>query len=161
MNRRTQIASLLQDLDLRSPAGFAIALHIRFTAPTYMFQTYAKRWLDTYSSEGLVLHDPVARWGLQNIGRVRWSELEAMDGGGVMERAKDFGLMNGVAIALVLEGSRSIAGFSRADREYDDVEIAEMEDRVADLHRMTGGPDQLSPTDQRALTALSVRLTHV
>ncbi len=126
-----------------------------------MFQTYSKRWLDTYSSEGLVLRDPVARWGLQNIGRVRWSELEAIDSGGVMERAKDFGLMNGVAIAMVISGSRSIAGFSRADREYDDAEIAEMEERVAELHRLTGGPGGLSESDQNALTALSVKLTHI
>ena len=36
-----------------------------------------------------------------------------------------------------------------------------MEDRVTDLHHLTGGPGRLSATDQRALTALSVELTHL
>lgn len=160
MTQRASIAALLHDLDHRSPAGFAIALHIRFTTPTYMFQTYSKRWMHQYSSSGLVVSDPVAHWGLQNVGRIRWSDLEAIDSRGVLERAKDFGLMNGVAIALLISGSRSIAGFARADRDYDEREMEELEDVLAQLHRSTAGLGQLSARDQRALTELSIRLTH-
>ena len=109
MTQRASIAALLHDLDQRSPAGFAIALHIRFTTPTYMFQTYPKRWMDHYSSAGLVVHDPVVHWGLHNVGHIRWTDLEAIDSKGVLEQAKDFGIMNGVAIAVVMAGSRSIA----------------------------------------------------
>ena len=76
MNRKESIAALLHELDQRSPSGFAIALHVVFTRPTYLFQTYAKPWMDHYSEAGLVMHDPVVRWGLQNVGRLRWSDLD-------------------------------------------------------------------------------------
>ncbi len=161
MTRRASIAAMLHDLDRMSPAGFAIALHIRFTTPTYMFQTYAKRWLDHYTGTGLIMHDPVVRWGMQNAGYARWSELEAMDFGRVMEQAKDFGLMNGAAIAIVEGGSRSVAGLARADREYSDAELDEMEGRLSDLHRATAGLGEISAADRTALKRLSIVLTHL
>lgn len=160
MTNRASIAALLHELDERSPSGFAIALHIRFTTPRYMFQTYAKRWLDQYNSMGMIRDDPVVRWGMQNTGRIRWVDLEAMDEMGVMERAKDFGLMNGVAIAFVISDSRSIGGFARADRDYNDAEIEELEDLLIQLHHATFGLSELSASDRQALTDLSIKLTH-
>ena len=94
-------------------------------------------------------------WGISD-----GTDLEAIDGKGVMERAKDFGLMNGVAISVLLSKSRSIAGFARADREYDETEMTELEAGLARLHRTTIGLSQLSESDQRALTELSIKLTH-
>jgi len=160
MNRKESIAALLHQLDQRSPAGFAIALHVRFTRPTYLFQTYAKPWADHYTEAGLVMHDPVVRWGLQNTGRLRWSDLTAIDYAAVFEQARDYGLMNGAGIALVLGESRTIAAFARADREYTDEELAELETWLARLHHATGGLERLSARDQRALTELSISLTH-
>ena len=160
MAQRVSIAALLHELDQRSPAGFAIALHIRFTTPTYLFQTYPARWMDHYSSAGLVVHDPTVHWGLQNVGHVRWADLEAFDSRGVLEKAKDFGIMNGVTISVVVSGSRSIASFARADRDYDEAEMEELQDILAELHRATLGLGQLSEADQQALTMLSIRLTH-
>src|SRR6478752_7752848 len=83
MRRTENIAELLHQLDQLSPSGFAIALHIRFTRPTYLFQTYAKPWMDHYSQAGLVMHDPVVRWGLQNTGHRLWSQLSDIDEIGV------------------------------------------------------------------------------
>ena len=159
MTQRVSVAALQLDLDRRSPAGCAIALHIRFTTPTFMFQTYSKRWMDQYSASGLVLHDPVARWGLHSVGRIRWADLEAIDTEGVLERAKDFGLMNGVAISILISGSRSIAGFARADRDYDEIEMEELESILALLHRETIDQGRLSKSDREALTQLSIQLT--
>lgn len=160
MTRKASIAVLLHDLDLRSPAGFAIALHIRFTRPIYLFQSYSKRWMDHYSAAGHMVNDPVVRWGLQNVGRIRWSDLEPYDSAGVLEEAKDFGLMNGSAISVLIAGTRSIGGFARADRDYEAVEVDELEARLAALHRATLGLGRLSESDQRALTELSITLTH-
>jgi len=159
MTQRASIAALLQDLDRRSPAGLAIALHIRFTRPTFLFQTYSKRWTDHYSATGMVVSDPLVRWGLQNVGRVRWADLEPIDTGGVLEAAKDYGLMNGTCIAMVESGSRTIAGFARADRDYEDAEVDALEEVLTQLHRATLGPGKLSGEDQQALTELSIRLT--
>jgi LuxR family transcriptional regulator, quorum-sensing system regulator SdiA len=160
MTKRASIAAFLHELDQRSPAGFAIALHIRFASPTYLFQTYPKRWMDHYSSAGLVMHDPTVGWGLNNVGHVRWADLEAFDVKGVLEQAKDFGILNGVAVAVLISGSRSIASFARADRDYDATEIGALEDLLAQLHRATIGLSELSASDRRALTELSITLTH-
>jgi LuxR family transcriptional regulator, quorum-sensing system regulator SdiA len=160
MGNSASIAALLHELDRLSPSGFAIALHITFTTPRYMFQTYAQRWLDRYNSAGLLLRDPVVQWGMQNVGRVRWSDLEAMDSGGVFDEARDYGLMNGAALSLVVSGSRSIGGFARADREYEDAEMRELEDLLLRLHRDTAQIERFSERDQRALTELSIKLTH-
>ncbi len=160
MNSRASIAALLQDLDRRSPAGFAIALHIRFTTPTYLFQSYPVRWLDYYTAEGLVVQDPTVHWGLQNLGHIRWTDLEPIDPRGVLEKAKDFGLMNGVAIAVAQSGTRSIGSFARADRDYHESEMAELNELLAALHAATVGTSELSNADKRALTELSIKLTH-
>ena len=160
MNNNASIAALLHEFDRRSPAGFAIALHITFSAPRYMFQTYAQRWLDRYNEGGLLLHDPVVRWGMQNLGRARWSELECMDGEHVFDEARNFGLMNGAAIAVYGAGTRSLGGFARADREYEDAELAEMDELLRALHEETATLRTLDEADRAALTALSIRLTH-
>jgi LuxR family transcriptional regulator len=106
------------------------------------------------------MQDPVVRWGMQSVGRVRWVDLEAMDEGGGMDQAKDFGLMNGAAIALVRSGSRSVGGFARADRDYSEEEMADLEDLLARLHHQTLDLGRFSAADQRALTELAVKLTH-
>ena len=162
MNRigRASVAALLHDLDRRSPAGCAIGLHIRFTTPRYMFQSYPKRWMDQYSSSGLLLQDPTIRWGMSNVGWILWRDLERIDSHGVLEQAKDYGIMNGVTIALLIEGSRSIASFARSDRDYETDEIADLEQIFEDLHRATASPEALTADDRSALKDLSVRLTH-
>lgn len=159
MNTKTSIAALLHDLDDRSPSGCAIALHITFTTPRFMFQTYAKPWLDHYNAKGLLLNDPVVRWGFQNNGYARWSDLEAIDTEGVLEHAKDFGLMNGVAISVVSSKSRSIAGFARADRDYTDDEIEALTETLGRLHRETQDLDPRNASVAAALSELSVHLT--
>ena len=95
---------------------------------------------------------------MQNVGRVRWSDLEALDTDGVMEEAKDFGLMNGLAVSVLISGSRSIAGFARADREFEETEAQDLEGILARLHQATIDP--LSKSDRQALTELSIKLTH-
>lgn len=160
MVSKTSIAALLHELDERSPSGCAIALHITFSAPRFMVQTYSKPWLDFYNAKGLLLNDPVVRWGFQNNGFARWSELEAIDTDGVLEHAKDFGLMNGVAISVVSSKSRSIAGFARADRDYSDEEISDLTRLLGRLHAETENIDPDEAADAQALADLSVRLTH-
>jgi len=49
----------LHQLALLAPAGYSIGLHIRFTAPLFMFQTYDPVWLDHYTENGYVLRDPM------------------------------------------------------------------------------------------------------
>jgi LuxR family transcriptional regulator, quorum-sensing system regulator SdiA len=157
---RASVAVLLHDLDRRSPAGCAIGLHIRFSTPRYMFQSYPKRWMDTYAGAGLFAQDPTVRWGMNNVGWIRWGELEGIDSQGVLDLAKDHGIMNGVTIALLVGGSRSIASFARSDRDYEGLEIDELEIAFEQLHRATASIESLTDEDRLALKDLSVRLTH-
>lgn len=152
-----RISTLLARLHAASPAGFAIALHVRFTAPRYLFQSYANAWLDTYSREGLVLHDPVVRWGFGNEGAIRWSALE--DPAGVMARAAAHGLRHGAVIAFVRDGSRTMAGFARADREPRDEEIAALRSILEELHDLTATIETFSPDVHRTLKQMSIYLT--
>jgi len=158
MQAQDQISDLLTRLHSENPAGFAIALHVRFTSPRYLFQSYDKEWLDTYSRDGLVLNDPVVRWGFANEGTIRWSELD--DPSGVMIRAADHGLRHGAVIAFVRAGTRSMAGFARSDREHSDAEIAELKRILERLHDLTGKVETLSPAVHVTLKQMSIYLTH-
>mgnify|MGYP001812146000 CR=1 FL=1 len=160
MGEREDIAELLVDSDAGSPAGFAIALHIKFASPTYLFQTYAKRWMDHYAAQGLMVHDPTVQWGLQNIGRVPWYDLQDIDSQGVLNQAKNFGLMSGFVVSVFKADSKSIASFARADREFSEAEMDHLQALLDDLHMSTLDASALTERDQQALTDLSNRLTH-
>jgi LuxR family transcriptional regulator, quorum-sensing system regulator SdiA len=160
MTLRAEIFALIEQLDQQSPSGFAIALHIRFAAPRYLFQSYPKNWMDHYSRKGLVTNDPTIRWAMGNAGRVRWSELEAIDTAGVLEQAKNFGILNGVTVAVLDDISRSIASFARADRDFDEAEMDRLEETFTKLHRATAEAERLDELDEHALKELSIRLTH-
>lgn len=160
MDAQERISAALGRLHAASPAGFAIALHVRFTAPRYLLQSYAKDWLDTYTRLGLVLHDPVVRWGFENTGWIRWSALSDADAAGVLARAADHGLAYGVVMAHLGKGSRSMAGFARPDRELSDAEIAAITTDFTELHNLTHGAETLSPRVHETLRQMSVFLTH-
>ncbi len=160
MARQGQISAILKSLHDASPAGFAIALHVKFTAPRYLFQSYAKDWLDTYSRLGLVLHDPTVGWAFQNVGTTRWSDLAADDPRGVLEQAARHGLKFGTVIALVRNGSRTMASFARSDRESTDDEVAALKRDLEDLHDQTRTIEHLSPSVHETLKQMSIYLTH-
>lgn len=154
------IAPVLGELGDLAPAGYAIALHVRFTTPTYLFQTYPEQWSDIYSASGYVMHDPTVSWAFQNTGTIRWSDLAAADTAGVLTRAAAFGLVYGFTLSLDREGSSSLASFSRADREFDDAEIAAIVTRASDLHDLTADGQSLAPDVRDSLRLMSVRFTH-
>lgn len=160
MNKKLSVARLLADMDTGSPAGFAIALHIKFSSPAFLFQTYPKRWIEIYTKRGLVLSDPTVRWGFENTGSIRWRDLASEDTAGVLQMARDFGLTHGFTAALVRQGSRTVASFARTDRDFLDAEIDDLTANLGALHDETLGLDELTQADQAALRKMSIRLTH-
>ena len=159
MDRAAGISKILASLRSAYPAGFAIALHIEFTAPKYLLQAYPADWIDTYSREGLVLHDPAVRWGFAHTGAVRWSALDDPGEARVMARAAEHGLRYGVTLALDAGGSRSMAGFARGDRVASDAEIARLTDDLAALHALTQGLETLTPQFHETLKRMSIYLS--
>lgn len=141
-----------------APAGFAMAFHINFTTPKLLLQTYSRDWVKHYSENGLVMSDPTVLWGFENDGTKRWADLADLDSANVLVKAKDYGMNFGLTCALTLDETRTIASFARSDREYDDAEIADLQEKIAFLHTMTARHDAITPETKKALDALSVHV---
>jgi len=142
------LASLLGSLREACDSGFALAIHIRLTRPTLLFQTYDAAWSDHYSENGYMLSDPVVHWGLTNAGRVVWETLADKDPEGVLKAAQDFGLYHGWTFALGEMSDKTIAGMTRSDRAHTAAEVAEIEGIVREIHALTADFASWSQADQ-------------
>lgn len=160
MKNGLNITPMLAELDSLCRSGYAIALHIKFTTPTFLFQSYRKEWIDYYSQNGLVLHDPTVRWGFENNGTKLWSDLADDDSEGIFEKAAEYDINFGFVHAMEGQGSRSVASFSRDDREFSEAEQEEIIDILGKLHEVTANNDQLPVDEVAALKQLSITLTH-
>lgn len=153
------IGGIVENLSRAGSAGFAIGLHLTFTSPRYMFQSYPAAWSDRYARNGYLINDPTVHWGLENHGWIRWADLAEFDQSGMFAEAAGHGLCYGVTSAVLARGSRSIAGFSRADREFTDGEAADIHDRMGELHDVTLHVHSLPPVLHDLLRRLSIILT--
>ncbi len=142
-----------------APAGFAMAFHVRYTRPAFLIQSYPTDWIEIYSARGYVMTDPTVRWGFENEGSVRWSELAGQDAEGVFAEAAQHGLTYGLSHAIDAGHSRSMASFARGDREFDDTEIAEIADRMDAIHNATDATLALGGKTATAIRRLPVHLT--
>ncbi len=159
MDEQSRIANLLGDLSGLAPAGYAIALHVRFTTPTYLFQTYPEAWSDHYSAAGLVMQDPTVAWAFEQTGVVRWRDLAASDAAGVLAAAARHGLGFGFTLSQDRGASRSLSSFSRNDRDFTDAEIAAITRLSDELHDLTLATTGLGEATRDDLRRLSVRFT--
>jgi LuxR family transcriptional regulator len=159
MDHLAEIREILRELQAKSPTGFAVALHISFTTPRFLFQTYSRTWSKVYSEKGLVMHDPTVRWGLEHEGAIDWDDLADRDPADVIGQARAHGMAHGLTVSLVEDGSRSVGSFSRGDRGFAAGEQAELDGLFRRLHRATAqqqGADEIADVLKR----LSVELTH-
>lgn len=157
-DKQFEISDKLGRLNAIAPTGYALGFHIQYTTPKFMFQTYPKDWLDYYSSNGLVMSDPMVAWGFENVGAMRWSDLD--DPAGVMKLAADHGMKHGVVITASSDDSRSICGFANAEREFTDEEIAMMTAEVESIHDNTADTAQLDAKTVEQLKKMSIMVTH-
>lgn len=153
-----KISETLGELNKLAPTGYALGIHIEYTTPKFMFQTYPKAWLDYYSSNGLIMSDPMVAWAFQEVGSRRWSDLD--DPAGVMEKAAEYGMTYGVVVSAASEDSRTICGFANADREFSDDEIAAIEQSVRSIHDNTADTAQLDAETVEQLKKMSIMVTH-
>ena len=159
MENQDKAVQILEHIAGLAPCGCALALHFKFTAPTYLLQTYDADWTSYYTQNSFVMRDPVVAWGLGHTGAQRWSFFADQDPAGVMAAAADHGLGFGVVIAVYENDSRSVCGFARNDREFEDGEIADLSGLVAELHALTLDESQLTQEDRAALRRLSAGAT--
>ncbi len=160
MDRIGEVREILADMQRLCPAGFAVALHVRFTTPRFLFQTYARDWMQHYSERGMVLDDPTVKWGLQNEGRIDWSDLEEQDAKGVLAQARTHGLCFGFTASVVRHESRSVGSFARGDRAFTEAETEELLGMFQRLHTETAVGTEHEASLSDVLKSLSVELTH-
>jgi LuxR family transcriptional regulator len=153
-----EISETLGRLNSLAPGGYALGFHIEFMAPKFVFQTYPKSWLDHYSSNGLIMVDPMVAWGFEHTGTQRWSGLD--DSSGVMKMAADHGMKYGVVIATVSGDSRSLGGFSHTEREFTDSEIEDLQSGVVAIHNNTADTAKLDADTVEHLKKMSIMVTH-
>lgn len=151
MGRDRIIDDLLIELGGLAPAGYFLALHIRFAAPLMTFQTYSKDWIDHYSCNAYALRDPMVAWGISRSGATRWSEIDLPDPFNIMAEARTFGLSYGLCVSCGPMSSRTVAGVARGDREFADEEVSAITGLVLRLHHLTQPPDNLTQAEKEAL----------
>lgn len=155
MSVRARIDVELKNLADFAVSGYFIGLHIRFTSPLFTFQTYDQRWIDHYTENGYVLRDPMTAWGFSRTGWIRWSDPALLDPFGLFKEAAEFGLNHGVTVACGPIKSRTIASFSRPDREFRDDEIDRIERKVVRLHDLSEPPEALTEAQIEALRMIA------
>ncbi|GAA0301375.1 autoinducer binding domain-containing protein [Rhodovulum strictum] len=154
MDRVRKVAELLSRMDQVCDTGFALAIHIRFTRPLLLYQSYHRAWSDFYSENGLMLTDPVVRWGLENTGVLLWDDPELDDPADVVALARKHGLRNGVTVSTGARASRTISGHTRSTGPFTADEIAHLQCLVETVHEVTEGLDALDAPEMQALRAL-------
>jgi LuxR family transcriptional regulator len=156
MTKITEVTDLLRRLAQYCDTGFALAVHIRYTRPSFLFQTYSQDWIDFYSENGLMLVDPVVRWGLRNTGMIAWDTITDADEAKVLEHAREFGLENGISLAIGPGNSRTIAGLTRSGAPFSESDIQEMTEIVTAIHDATEGLDGFDESELNALRTLEL-----
>ncbi len=160
MSPQADIGDSLATLKALAPAGYAIALHVRFTTPTFLFQTYPQKWIEFYSKNGLVMQDPTVHWGFENTGIKPWEELVEDDPAGVIPTAAEYGMKYGFTLAMEEENSRSIASFARSDDPFTPEDIDRVVAAARVLHAGTAAAETLLPETRERLRTLSILFTH-
>lgn len=155
MSSRADINAGLRKLGKIAQGGYFVALHIRFAAPLMQFQTYPEEWSEFYSQNGYALRDPTIAWGFSTTGACRWSALPIPDPFNILKEAADHGLTYGLTISHGPISSRTIASFTRGDREFTDDEIEEISATTRRLHDITEPPTSLTKAQKEALRCIA------
>ena len=133
--------------------GFALAVHIHYTRPTLLYQTYAQSWGDHYSENGYMLVDPTVHWGLANVGSIEWEHLMAQDPSGVIAAARKHGLSNGWTYAVGPATSRSLGSLT-CSTPFTPESHARCCAIIDEINRQTEGFDSFPPDLQDRLRNL-------
>ena len=146
-------ALLLGQLSAICDRGFALAVHIRYTRPTLLYQTYAQKWGDHYSENGYMMVDPTVHWGLANVGAIAWTELVPQDISGVIAAAQAHGLTNGWTYAVGPATSRSLGSLT-SSQPFPPEAHARSCAIIDEIHALTEGFDSFPPDLQDRLRNL-------
>jgi LuxR family transcriptional regulator, quorum-sensing system regulator SdiA len=141
-----------------SPAGFYLALRVGFTFPEEELNRLPDPWVEFYTRHGLVVQDPLMKWVYAHIGSARWSDLDIPDPHDVRLSAQAHGLAFGAvasAITASEKGKRSYGLFFRADRDFNEGELANLRILLETLHSGAKLERNLTANEIEALKLLA------
>jgi LuxR family transcriptional regulator len=133
----TQLQDMTDQISLIAPAGFYVALRVGFSFPEEELNCLPETWVEFYTTQGLVVHDPAMKWVYGHIGAARFSEMSLPDPQQVRAHAAVFGLGHGLAISHMTKadkGRRSYGLFFRDDREFEAGEVGVLQAMLEKLH---------------------------
>ena len=148
----------LEELSKLCPAGFMIGTGFRNSRPARTELTYPPEWLKAYSENHMIMCDPMVMWAVAHSGWIRWSEISARydDPLGVMRLAAEYGLRFGIGYAIDRDGTKTIAGVARSDREFMDAEAEQIRELLTRMHLRETRPLALTAPQLEAITAFSL-----
>jgi LuxR family transcriptional regulator len=149
------VRDVLLHLNTLCDTGFAVAVHIRYTRPSLLYQTYSQKWSDHYSEMGFMMVDPVVHWGLAHDGLIRWDDLKDQDTSGVLVSALEHGLENGWTYSVGVPESRTIVGLTKSGVPFTPEQISHVIELIDSLHEATVGIDSFSPESMQQLREIS------
>lgn len=147
----------LAELEQIGNAGYILGLGLRFGKPDFLINRYPASWTERYEQENYFFGDPMTVWTMAKTGCIRWSECTLPDVRGVMEDAKNYGLVYGATFVEVVQNQRSFLSIGRIDRELTDSEMATLGTRLrtwANLFTNYWKSIQLSPAEIAALASI-------
>lgn len=137
-----------------APAGYYIALRIGFAFPIEETNALSSDWIDHYTKQRFMLYDPTVRWAYGNVGCIRWSEITLDDPKRVLAQARSFGMRYGLTVSVFDSGKdqqRSLASFTRFDREFSTLEAKLLQVYLTRRHTETAPPTNLTKAEIEAL----------
>ena len=137
-----------------APAGYYIALRIGFAFPIEETNALSSDWIGHYTKQRFMLYDPTVRWAYANVGCIRWSEITLDDPKRVMAQARSFGMRYGLTVSVFDSGKdqqRSLASFTRSDREFSTLEAKLLQVYLTRRHTETAPPTNLTKAEIEAL----------
>lgn len=155
MSKTSELSTGYAKLAALSPAGYSVALHVRYAYPLVTQLTYPARWIEYYTQNAFALRDPLVAWALSTEGAIRWSEIELPDPFGIFHQAAEHGLKYGVGISCGDISSRSIVAGARDDREFTDGEIDIFKSISYELHKLAEPTQTLTNAQLQALRCIA------
>ncbi|TCM75072.1 helix-turn-helix transcriptional regulator [Rhodovulum steppense] len=137
-----------------APGGCYVALRVGFSYPAEEFNRLPDPWVEHYTVNGLVVHDPVMKWVYANTGVTSWDGIEIDDPRGVLHEAQRHGLRHGAVASVICaeeKGRRSYGNFVRPDRPFTGLEMRELLAILTLLHKSGAPPRRLTRAETEAL----------
>lgn len=106
--------------------GFALVLGLGTSGPRNAITTYPEAWTEIYMREGMMFNDPVLNWVAHNSGHIEWKNMPVTpEGARDMEKAREFGLINGTGISLFFSGEKISVSLCHSRPSLTSTEIRE------------------------------------